>query len=93
MISSGFFSGAGYAFPHNSGTAAQEPARYSFSLENGKFLGVGGMTVNVNERGDIWGAVYDSGAEVRHNDNYSMARGVNSSLWLGDRTGMWHPLD
>lgn len=93
MFVAGFSNGAGSAFTVNVGAAVAEPMRYTFSLEKEKHICMSGLKVNVNENGDLWGAMYDSGAEVRHNESYSMAKGENKMLWLGDRKGMWHPLD
>lgn len=81
-----FFSGTGIA-------TLQDPLCYSFSLEKGKTCRMDGLTVNVDADGAIWGAQYDTGQAVRHNERYTMAKGVNSALWLGDGKGMWHPLD
>jgi hypothetical protein len=92
MFISGFSIGAGHVFA-TYGAAAQGSLHYSFSLEKEKSICMDGLKVNINESGDLWGAVYESGAAVRHNDRYSMAKGENNMLWLGDRKGMWHPLD
>lgn len=92
MSISGFSNGTGHAFAAY-GAAAQGSLHYSFSLEKEKAICMDGLKVNVNESGDVWGAVYHSGEEVRHNERYTMARGGNSLLWLGDRKGMWHPID
>lgn len=92
MSISGFSNGTGHVFAA-CGAATQSPSHYSFSLEKENSIRVDGLKVNVNESGDLWGAVYDSGEEVRHNDKYTMARGAMNLLWLGDRKGMWHPLD
>lgn len=91
MIRSNFSNGSEYMF--SPAIVAAAPLHYSFSLDKEKSCRMQGLTVNMNELGDIWGASYDTGEEVRHNERYSMARGVRSMLWLGDRTGMWHPLD
>ncbi len=93
MNSSSFSNGTADFFSPSIAAAASEPLRYSFSLENEKSCRVQGMTVNVNEHGNIWGASYDTGEEVRHNERYSMARGAGNLLWLGDRAGKWYPLD
>ncbi|HMY55589.1 MAG TPA: hypothetical protein PK671_21670 [Candidatus Obscuribacter sp.] len=75
------------------GFSLSAPMQYSFSLENEKSIRLDGLLVNLNESGDIWGARYDTGEAVRHNDRYSMAKGLNGTLWLGYRNGLWHPVD
>lgn len=93
MFGSDFSIGTGHAFAPYGGVIAQDPLRYSFSLEKEKSICVNGLKLNTNESGDVWGAIYASGEEVRHNDTYTMAKGANSTMWLGDRKGLWHPLD
>ncbi len=92
MSISGFSNGTGLVFAAY-GAVAQGPLHYSFSLEKEKSICIDGLKVHINANGDLWGAAYDSGEEVRHNDRYTMARGAKNLLWLGDRKGMWHPLD
>ncbi len=93
MMNSSFSNGIGHMFTPQSGGVELELKSYSFSLEKEATFRLEGLTVNINENGDIWGARYDTGEVVRHNSNYTMAKGLNSTLWLGDKKGMWHPLD
>lgn len=51
------------------------------------------LFVEQDENGNISSAQYASGAQVRHNSNYTMVRSANNTLWMGDRNGGWHPLD
>jgi len=93
MIRSSYSNGSEHAFSPMGCGAIAKPMQYTFSLDKDKSVRLEGLTVNLSENGDIWGASYDTGEAVRHNARYSMAKGVNSTLWLGDRKGMWHPVD
>lgn len=93
MIRSDFSNGAGHSFAQEVGATAVEPLQYSFSLEREESVRLQGLTVNMNKNGEIWGARYDNGEAVRRNARYTMAKGLNNLLWLGDQMGMWHPLD
>jgi len=93
MISSSFSNGTGDFFSPNIAAATQEPLHYSFALDKENSCRMQGLTVNMNEQGDIWGASYDTGEEVRHNEKYSVVRGAQNMLWFGDRAGKWYPLD
>lgn len=51
------------------------------------------MTVEKDCADKIIAVAYDSGAEVRINETYSVVKNSANGLWLGDRFGMWHPID
>lgn len=51
------------------------------------------LFVEQDEQGNIKSAQYASGAQVRHNAEYTMVRSANNTLWMGDSNGGWHPLD
>lgn len=72
---------------------AQEYKRYSLDLNTANAVRMQELFVEQDEAGKIKAASYDSGALVRHLDSYTMVRAANSSLWMGDRFGAWHPLD
>lgn len=93
MTNSSFSNGIGHMFAPQNGGVELEPKSYSFSLEKEATFRLEGLTVNIDANGDIWGARYDTGEALRHNSKYTMAKGLNSTLWLGDKKGMWHPLD
>ncbi len=91
---------SGHNFSNNAHTLASNAAaytknenRYTFALEKTNSVAVPGMKVNMNDSGSIWGAIYDTGAEVRHNKDYSMIKSATHQLWLGDQRGAYHPLD
>jgi hypothetical protein len=72
---------------------SQEYKRYSLDLNTANAVRMQELFVEQDEAGKIKAASYDSGALVRHLDSYTMVRAANSSLWMGDRFGAWHPLD
>lgn len=72
---------------------SQEYKRYSLDLNTANAVRMQELFVEQDEAGKIKAASYDSGALVRHLDSYTMVRAANSSLWMGDRYGAWHPLD
>lgn len=51
------------------------------------------MTVEKDCVDRIVAVAYDSGAEVRINNTYTVAKSSDYRLWLEDRFGMWHPID
>ncbi len=93
MPGTNYFSGDAQSSATNVAAYAQSANRYTFALEKTNSVDVPGMRVNMNEAGSIWGATYDTGAEVRRNTNYSMIKSATHQLWLGDRRGAFHPLD
>lgn len=72
---------------------SREYKRYSLDLNTANAVRMQELFVEQDEAGKIKAASYDSGALVRHLDSYTMVRAANSSLWMGDRFGAWHPLD
>jgi hypothetical protein len=73
----------------------QQPAcnRYSLDINSANAVRLEQLFVEHDSQGNITAASYDSGAQVRRHDSYTMVRSANSTLWMGDRNGSWHPLD
>lgn len=72
----------------------QQPCnRYSLDIKTANAVRLEQLFVEHDNQGNITAATYDSGAQVRRHDSYTMVRSANSTLWMGDRYGAWHPLD
>jgi hypothetical protein len=72
----------------------QQPCnRYSLDITSANAVRLEQLFVEHDSQGNITAATYDSGAQVRRHDAYTMVRSANSTLWMGDRHGSWHPLD
>jgi hypothetical protein len=74
-------------------TQAKTYNQYSLEIDTASAVRLEQLFVEQDETGNITAASYDSGAQVRLLDSYTMVRAVNSSLWMGDRFGNWHPID
>lgn len=70
-----------------------QPKAYSLNINIENAHRLEELFVETDESGSIRAASYNSGAQVRHLDAYTMVRSSNNSLWMGDRHGSWHPLD
>ncbi|HNB23333.1 MAG TPA: hypothetical protein PKZ32_12965 [Candidatus Melainabacteria bacterium] len=51
------------------------------------------LTIEQNNDGRIVAIEYGSGAQVRVNALYTIARSEAGALWMGNNDGIWHPLD
>lgn len=67
--------------------------RYSLDIDAANAVRMEELFVEHDSEGNITAATYNSGAQVRRHDTYTMVRSANSTLWMGDRYGSWHPLD
>lgn len=72
---------------------AQEYRKYSLAINLANAVRLEELFVEQDENGKITAASYDSGAQVRHLNSYTMVKAANNSLWMGDRFGSWHPID
>jgi len=90
-----FFDAAGTTFSlaPNAVPSMIKPSFYSFALPTQNQVFAGGVKVNMDDNGNVWGAIYDTGAEFRHNDSFSVVKSSDSKLWFGDCFGAFHPLD
>jgi len=93
MSSSSNFAGHGFAQPPNVVSFLNKPNHYSLALEMENAYQMAELSVNMDAAGNIWAAKYSTGAEFRHNENYSVVKNANNQLWFGDRHGAFHPFD
>src|SRR5882672_4115921 len=71
----------------------QQYNRYSLEINAANAVRMEQLFVEHDDAGNITAASYDSGAQVRRLDAYTMVKSANSTLWMGDRFGAWHPID
>ncbi len=71
----------------------QQYKRYSLDINAAHAVRMEQLFVEQDSEGKITAAAYDSGAQVRSLDAYTIVKSENNSLWMGDRFGAWHPLD
>lgn len=93
MFSNPHSSNSGHTFSQNVSVSVYKVSHYNFSLDDTNAVSMPGFKVNLDDQGQIWGARYETGAELRHNDNYTMIKAANNQMWLGDRHGAFYPLD
>ncbi|MBA3856415.1 MAG: hypothetical protein C0507_05840 [Cyanobacteria bacterium PR.3.49] len=67
--------------------------RYSLDIDKSNAVRLAEIFVEHDENGTIRAANYDSGAQVRKLDSYTVVKAANNTLWMGDRFGGWHPID
>ncbi len=72
---------------------SQQYNRYSLEINKANAVRLQELFVEKDDTGNIMAASYDSGAQVRHLDGYTIVKSANNSLWMGDRFGSWHPID
>jgi hypothetical protein len=71
----------------------QQYSRYNLDINAANAVRMEQLFVEHDCNGNITSATYDSGAQVRRLDEYTMVKAANSTLWMGDRYGSWHPID
>ncbi len=71
----------------------QQYNRYNLDINSANAVRLEQLFVEQDNEGNIRAATYDSGAQVRRNDTYTVVKSANSTLWMGDRFGSWHPID
>lgn len=71
----------------------QQVNRYSLDINAANAVRMEQVFVEHDCEGKITAATYESGAQVRRLDAYTMVKAANSTLWMGDRYGSWHPID
>ncbi|MCC6978795.1 MAG: hypothetical protein IT343_10780 [Candidatus Melainabacteria bacterium] len=67
--------------------------RYSLDIDRANAVRLAEIFVEHDSDGAIRAANYDSGAQVRKHELYTVVKAANNSLWMGDRFGGWHPID
>lgn len=71
----------------------QQYNRYSLDLNAASAVRLEQLFVERDTQGKITGAAYESGAQIRRHEEYTMVKAANNSLWMGDKFGGWHPID
>ena len=67
--------------------------RYSLEINAANAVSMEQVLIEQDLEGKITAASYESGAQIRRLDAYTMVKSANSTLWMGDRYGSWHPID